>query len=110
MTTTAAFVAGATLLGVVGHRPLFWLADRRVDPTVLLTGWVLSTIGLVTSALTTAVLLVLPAEDHSVQSLLHLALAHREAGVAGRLGLWPRRGAAPFFKRFRAQKNTEKKI
>lgn len=72
MTGLLALLAGALALSLHGHRPLFWLADRRVDPTVLLTGWLLSTVGLVASLLASSVVIALPADDHPVSGLFRL--------------------------------------
>ncbi|RBY97536.1 M56 family peptidase [Blastococcus sp. TF02-8] len=73
MTGLLALLTGALALSLHGHRPLMWLADRRVDPTVLLTGWLLSTVGLVVSLLATTVVIALPADDHPASGLFRLA-------------------------------------
>ena len=69
MTVLVALLAGSVLLGWHGHRLLQWLADRRLDPTILLTGWVLSTLGLVTSLLATTSLVALPMDRHHSSAL-----------------------------------------
>lgn len=73
MTGVTVLLAGSTLVGLLGHRPLLWLADRRVDATILLTGWMLTTLGLVASTLVTVVLLALPTDQHPASGLLQLA-------------------------------------
>lgn len=73
MTGVIALLVGSTVVGLLGHRPLLWLADRRIDPTALLTGWVLSTVGLVASTLATISLLALPADAHPASGLFRLA-------------------------------------
>ena len=64
MTALVALVAGTLLFGWHGHRVLMWLADRRLDPTILLTGWVLSTLGFVASLLAMLSLVALPVDEH----------------------------------------------
>lgn len=64
MTALVALVVGALLFGWHGHRVLMWLADRRLDPTILLTGWVLSTLGFVASLLAMLSLVALPVDEH----------------------------------------------
>jgi Zn-dependent protease with chaperone function len=73
VTGVTTLLVGSTLVGLLGHRPLLWLADRRVDATVLLTGWVLSTLGLVASMLSTVGLLALLTGEHSTAGLFQLA-------------------------------------
>ena len=73
MSGILALLAGVAVVGLHGHRPLLWLADRRVDPTVLLTGWALTTVGLVASAVATVVLIALPADDHAASGIFALA-------------------------------------
>lgn len=73
MTGALALLVGALALGLHGHRPLMWLADRRVDPTVLLTGWLLTTVGLVASLVATIGLLALPADEHPSSGIFGLA-------------------------------------
>ena len=68
-----ALLAAGTVVGLHGHRPLLWLAGRRVDPTVLLTGWLLLSVGLVTSAVATITLLALPADEHPASGIFALA-------------------------------------
>ena len=68
-----ALLAAGVVVGVHGHRPLLWLAERRVDPTVLLTGWILSTVGLVASTVATVSLLTLPADEHPAAGIFALA-------------------------------------
>ena len=64
MTVLVALLGGSIASAWHGHRLLLWLADRRLDPTILLTGWVLSTVGLVASMVATLSLVLLPADDH----------------------------------------------
>lgn len=73
MTALISLLACITVVGLLGHRPLQWAANRRVDPTVLLTGWVLSSVGLVAAALTTVILLVVPPHEHRSPGLFRLA-------------------------------------
>ena len=73
MTSLAVLLAAITTVGLLGHRPLQWAADRRVDPTVLLTGWVLSSVGLVAATLATVALLVVPPHEHRSPGLFRLA-------------------------------------
>lgn len=68
-----ALLAAGVAVGMHGHRPLLWLAGRRVDPTVLLTGWILSTVGLVASTVATVSLLTLPADEHPAAGIFALA-------------------------------------
>jgi Zn-dependent protease with chaperone function len=68
-----ALLAGSAVVGLLGHRPLLWMADRRIDPTVLLTGWILSTVGLVLSMLATVSVLALPADEHPASGIWQLA-------------------------------------
>lgn len=64
MNAVIALVAGTVLFGWHGHRLLLWLAHRRLDPTILLTGWVLSTLGFVASLLAVLGLVALPVDEH----------------------------------------------
>ncbi len=66
-------LTGSAVVGLAGHRPLLWLADRRVDPTALLTGWLSLAAGVVVSTLATAILLALPADGHHTSAILQLA-------------------------------------
>jgi Peptidase family M48 len=59
-----ALVAGTLLFGWHGHRLLMWLSDRRLDPAILLTGWVLSTLGFVASLFAMLSLVALPVDEH----------------------------------------------
>lgn len=68
-----ALLAGSVVVGMHGHRPLLWLAGRGGDPTVLLTGWILSTVGLVASTVATVTLLTLPADEHPAAGIFALA-------------------------------------
>lgn len=88
MTGDVGLLAASVALGLYGHRPLLWLADRRIDPTILLTGWVLSTIGLVVSALATLTLFALPVDQHSATSTFHLASNCWAALSSGTLPGW----------------------
>jgi hypothetical protein len=85
VTGVVALLVGSAVVGCQGHRPLLWLADRRIDPTVLLTGWMLSTLGLVASMVATISLLALPADEHPSSGIFRLAggcLAAISAGSA----------------------------
>jgi hypothetical protein len=73
MNGLAVLLVAITVVGVLGHRPLQWAADRRVDPTVLLTGWVLSSVGLVAATLATVALLAVPPHEHRSPGLFQLA-------------------------------------
>jgi Peptidase family M48 len=73
MTALISLLACITVVGLLGHRPLQWAADRRIDPTVLLTGWILSCVGLVVAALATVALLVVPPHEHRSPGLFRLA-------------------------------------
>ena len=73
MSGVIALLVGSAAVGVYGHRVLGWLGARRIDPTVLLTGWVLSSVGLAVSAFTLTVLLALPADEHPTSGILRLA-------------------------------------
>lgn len=73
MNGVLALLAAGTVVGLHGHRPLLWLADRRVDPTVLLTGWLLLSVGLVTSTVAIVTLLALPADEHPASGIFALA-------------------------------------
>jgi hypothetical protein len=69
MTALIALVGGGVLIGWRGHRALLWLSTRRLDPTILLTGWVLSTVGFVASLVATISLAALPVDDHHAGAL-----------------------------------------
>jgi hypothetical protein len=73
MTALITLLGCITVVGLLGHRPLLWAADRRVDPTVLLTAWVLSCIGLVVAMLATVALLAVPPHAHRSPGLFRLA-------------------------------------
>lgn len=65
MTAVLVLVAGTYLLAAHGQRPLRWLAGRPVDPTIALTGWVLSAVAVLGSIVATLALLAgLPADHH----------------------------------------------
>ena len=66
-------LVGSAVVGLYGHRPLLWLADRRLDPTVLLTGWLLSTVGVLVSTVASISLFALPADDHPASGIFRLA-------------------------------------
>lgn len=85
MTGVLTLLLGATLVGLLGHRPLLWLADRRADPTILLTGWLLLTVGLVSSVLAMIGLLALPADKHPATGFFRLAGGCWTAVAAGTL-------------------------
>ncbi len=73
MTVLLTLLVGITAVGALGHRPLLWAADRRTDPTVLLTGWILTCVGLVVAALATVVSLAFPLHAHRSPGLFRLA-------------------------------------
>jgi hypothetical protein len=73
MTALITLMIASVVVGLLGHRPLLWMADRRVDPTVLLTGWTLSGIGLVVTVVASATLLVAPPHEHRSPGLFRLA-------------------------------------
>lgn len=88
MTGILTLLLGATLVGLCGHRPLLWLADRRLDPTILLTGWLLLTVGLVSSTVAMIGLLALPADRHPATGFFRLAGGCWTAVAAGTLPEW----------------------
>jgi Zn-dependent protease with chaperone function len=88
MTGVLTLLLGSTLVGLYGHRPLLWLAARSVDPTILLTGWILSAIGLVVTAIATLSLFALPADQHSSTGLFRLAGGCWTALSSGYLPGW----------------------
>ncbi|WP_138759085.1 M56 family metallopeptidase [Modestobacter altitudinis] len=94
MTGVLTLLLGAGIVGLYGHRPLLWLADRRVDPTVLLTGWVLLTVGLVGSTVAMIGLLALPADDHPATGFFRLAGGCWTAVAAGTMPGWRQAFAA----------------
>ena len=73
MTALITLLCGITVVGLLGHRPLLWAADRRVDPTVLLTGWLVTCVGLVVATLGTVALLAVPPHEHHPPGLFRLA-------------------------------------
>ena len=73
MSGILALLVGTAAVGLHGHRPLMWLANRRIDPTIVLTGWLLTCVGLVASALATISLLALPADKHHSSGIFRLA-------------------------------------
>ncbi|MGY5884224.1 M56 family metallopeptidase [Modestobacter lacusdianchii] len=83
----AVLLAG-TALGAHGHRPLLWLADRRVDPTILLVGWSLLTVGLVASGLAMIGLLALPMDQHEASGLFQLVGGCWTAVTTGTVPAW----------------------
>ena len=85
MTGVLTLLLGVTLVGLLGHRPLLWLADRWLDPTILLTGWLLLTVGLVSSALAMIGVLALPADTHPSTGVFRLAGGCWTAVAAGTL-------------------------
>jgi len=88
VTGVLTLLLGASIVGVYGHRPLLWLADRRVDPTILLTGWVLLSVGLVSSTVAMIGLLALPADDHPSTGFFRLAGGCWTAVAAGTVPGW----------------------
>lgn len=95
MIAVFALVAGTFLLGVHGQRPLQWLADRRVDPTIVLTGWVLSGAAVLGSMLATLSLFAaLPADDHHPAAIFGLAGDCWTALASGSAPAWREVAAA----------------
>ena len=88
MTGTMALLLGSAVVGLYGHRPLLWLADRRLDPTILLTGWLLSTVGLIVSTVATISLFALPADEHPASGIFRLAGGCWTALSSGSLPGW----------------------
>lgn len=88
MTGVLTLLLGGTVVGLHGHRPLLWLAGRRVDPTILLIGWTLLTVGLVGSSVAMIGLLALPTDEHESAGLFQLAGGCWTAVTAGRLPGW----------------------
>lgn len=88
MTGAMALLLGSAVVGVYGHRPLLWLADRRLDPTILLTGWLLSTVGLIMSTVATISLFALPADAHPASGIFRLAGGCWAALSSGSLPGW----------------------
>ncbi|CCH87054.1 conserved membrane protein of unknown function [Modestobacter italicus] len=83
-----ALLLGIAVVGLFGHRPLLWLADRRLDPTILLTGWLLSTVGLIVSTVATISLFALPADEHPASGIFRLAGGCWTALSSGSLPGW----------------------
>lgn len=83
----AVLLAG-TAVGLHGHRPLLWLAERRVDPTILLVGWSLLSVGLVASTLAMIGLLALPMDEHEASGLFQLVGGCWTAVTAGTVPAW----------------------
>lgn len=95
MTVVWAFLVGTFLLGVHGQRALLWLADRRVDPTIVLTGWMLSAVAVLGSALAIlALLIALPAGDHHPSGIFGLAGDCWTALSSGATPAWREAAAA----------------
>lgn len=94
MTSVLALVLSGTMVGLHGHRPLLWLAERRVDPTILLTGWMVLSVGLVGSSVTMIGFLALPTDEHQSVGLFQLAGGCWSAVAAGRLPGWQQAFAA----------------
>lgn len=83
-----AVLAAGTALGLYGHRPLQWLAERRVDPTILLVGWSLLSVGLVASTLAMIGLLALPMDQHEASGLFQLVGGCWTAVTTGTVPGW----------------------
>ncbi|GAA4300060.1 M56 family metallopeptidase [Klenkia terrae] len=81
-------LVGSAVVGMHGHRPLQWLADRQLDPTILLTGWLLSTVGLIVSTVASITLLALPADEHPAAGIFRLAGGCWTALSSGSLPGW----------------------
>ena len=88
MNGALALLVGSATVGLYGHRPLLWLADRRLDPTILLTGWLLSSIGLLVSTVATTSLFALPADDHPSSGIFGLAGGCWTALASGSVPGW----------------------
>lgn len=88
MTGVLVLLAGSIAVGWSGHRVLAWLTACRVDPTVLLTGWVLSCLGLVVSVVTMTALQALPTDEHPSSGLLRLAGGCWTALSSGSVPAW----------------------
>lgn len=88
MTGVLLLLLGSALAGLYGHRPLLWLADRPVGPTTLLTGWVVSTVGLVVSMVATMGLITAPPDRHGSTGFFHLAGGCWTALSSGHLPAW----------------------
>ena len=73
MNALITLLACITVVSFLGHLPLLWLGERRVDPTVLLAGWTLSCVGLVVATLATVTLVVVPPHEHRSAGLFRLA-------------------------------------
>ena len=73
MTGVVTLLVASTVAALLGHRPLLWLGERRVDPTALLTGWLLTSVGLVVATLASAALLAVPPHEHRSSGLFRLA-------------------------------------
>lgn len=70
MTGVLTLLFGSVAVGLNGHRVLLWLGDRRVHPTVLLTGWVLASLGLVASSVAMVAMVAMPADRHYASGVL----------------------------------------
>lgn len=88
MTLALTLLIGSVTVAALGHRPLAWLGQRRVDPTVVLTGWVLSSFGLVVSTLASLASIAVPADAHGGGGLLRLAGGCWSALTSGGLPKW----------------------
>lgn len=94
MTGIIALLLGSAVVGLHGQRVLLWLGDRRADPAVLLTGWLLSTVGLVVSVVATVALLALPPDSHPTSGLVRLLDGCWTAISSGTLPGWGQATAA----------------
>ncbi len=88
MILALAMLCGTFTVGLIGHRPLLWLAQRRVDPTVVLTAWILSSCGLVISAVAAIAAVAVPSDDHVAADLLRLAGGCWSALTSGAVPKW----------------------
>ena len=88
MSGILALLLGSAVVGLHGHRPLMWLTDRHVDPTIVLTGWLLTAVGLVASAVATISLLALPADKHHSSGIFRLAGGCWTAISSGTVPRW----------------------
>lgn len=94
MTGALVLLTGTVLTGWWGHRPLTWLNHRRLDPTILLTAWLASTVGVVLSALLPVVALAAAAGNGPESDLLRLAGGCWTALASGHLPGWRQSAAA----------------
>lgn len=88
MILALSLLVGTIIVGASGHRLLRWLGQRRVDPGVLLSGWVVSSCGLLVSSVGVLSAAAVPGEDRVGTGLLHLASRCWTALSSGELPRW----------------------